>query len=292
MAETLARGALEQAGRQPDGDIDIADTALALAALGRRKTARHPYHRHLDKLAEQVTDQARRRAGSEKVNRRAAALATVLGQRYGYCGADDAYEDPHATNLMDVIDRRRGVAVALTILYLAVARRLGWAAEGIGFPIRTLARLEHKGERVLLDPFDEGRLVSVPDLRALYKAGAGAEVELAPGDYRVLSNRELLGRLGNRIRARQLREKDLKGALETVQNLRIIDPENPELVRETGFLKARLDDLPGAIVALEGFLAHGPQRGELHDRTKEFLAEVRDLLNSRTRSDISRISDT
>lgn len=268
---------LEDIGRLPDAEIDLARAALTLASLDRPGPGPEPYLRHFEKLAQEVGAHSRRRAGRERLTDRIDALRAVLGQRYGYRGDEEVYEDPDAANLIRVIDQRRGLPVALGIIYLTTARRLGWTADGIGFPVRFLVRMELENTRVLLDPFDGGREVEPPELRSMYKAAAGNHVELTPEDFECLSNRKILLRLQNRVKARLLRAGKLPEALETIQVMLRFAPEAAALWRETGLLHARLENLEAAVSALEEYLRQDTV-GAARDRTSLLLEEIRTRL--------------
>src|SRR3546814_19245031 len=84
---------------------------------------------------------------------------------------------------MRVIDRRKGLPVALGILYMHAARAQGWPAVGLNFPGHFLLRLERHGERAILDPFNEGRVHGATELLDLLKAMQGQDAELGPEHY-------------------------------------------------------------------------------------------------------------
>lgn len=258
------RERLKKVGTQPDGDLDAAEAALLLAAASRPGLMLEPYLRHLDRLAGDVDAHAHRRAGEAGIALRAEALRQVLGRRYGYIGDEEEGTDPADHDLAMTIDRRRGLPSGLSILYRAVARRLGWNLEALDFPVRVVVRLEHAGRRVILDPADGGRERAVPDLRDLYKAFAGNQAEFKPGDWQILSDRGLLLRLQNRIRADLIRAGRYREALAAVEAASLALPDQCELVRETGYLHARLDNLGAAIAALEDYLRRCGQDAGRH----------------------------
>jgi regulator of sirC expression with transglutaminase-like and TPR domain len=108
---------LENVGTLPDDAIDLAGTALALAALDHPDVEFARYREHLALLAREVG--LRRAAPAE-------ALREVLIDAFGYRGDRDSYDDLDNANLIRVIDRRRGLPVALSILWLHAARAQGW----------------------------------------------------------------------------------------------------------------------------------------------------------------------
>ena len=134
---------LRQAGSLPDDVLDLVETALALAALDR-KCSRDWYREHIARLTAEVGVVAAEQE-PDGVDGPAVALRTVFADRYGYRGDTATYEDPQNANLMRVIDRRKGLPVALGILYIHAARAQGWDCAGLNFPGHFLIRLDRHG---------------------------------------------------------------------------------------------------------------------------------------------------
>lgn len=269
---------LRRAGGQADGEIDLAGTALLLAALEAPQQPAERYHHHLSLLSRDTADQGGLAAEAGDLEARAAALKSVLVGRYDYAGDEETYDDLQNANLMRVIDRRRGLPVTLAILWLHAARAQGWEAEGVNFPGHFLIRLEHGGRRLILDPFRGGEPLGAQALRQLLKAVRGEAAELAPEHYAACSNREILLRLQNNIKVRRLREGDLLRALEAVESMLLLDSADGALWREAGLLHMRLDNLRAAIFALDNFLELSPgdpRRNEVAG----LLARLRARLN-------------
>lgn len=271
------RQRLAAIGTAADHAIDIADAALALAAVRRPDVALEPYRRHLDKLAREVGQYAGRGA-AVPLDIRIEALREVIAKRYGYVGAEDAFEDLEAANLTRAIDRRSGLPVALGIIYIHAAAARGWTLVGIDFPARFLLRIEHAGQRVILDPFDGLRALGAADMRALFKAIAGADAELNPAHYRVMTPREVLLRLQNNIKARLLQARQFEDALDVIETMLLIAPNATALWRESGLLNARLDNVKAAVAALEEFMRRDSGDTSRY-RTSVLLQELRGRLN-------------
>lgn len=274
---SLLEQTLRATGDMKDEDIDLADAALALAAFDRPDEDLAPYRRHLDELARAV-GLLIPVGGAQNVMRQARALAEVLCDEFGYEGDTASYDDPQNADLMRVIDRRKGLPVALAILYLDIARRMGWDATGINFPGHFLIRLQRGAMRVIIDPFHGGIERSVADLRALLKQVAGLEAELEPTHYAPVGNRDTLIRLLNNIKTRALADGDAARGAEIIDRMMMIAPDADFLLFEAGACHARTGNLIRAAKALEAFLATGPDaaaRGE----AVTLLHQVRQQLN-------------
>src|SRR5690606_10569173 len=119
-------------------------------------------------------------------------------------------------DLVRVIDRRKGLPIAISILYIHAGRAQGWNVVGLSFPGHVVIRLEEEGHRLIADPFNGGKVLQAPDLRSLVKNALGDKAELSADYYNPATNREMLIRLQNNIKLRQVESEDYEEALKTV----------------------------------------------------------------------------
>jgi len=247
-----AQDLLRQIGHQPDAEIDLAHAALCLAALDQPRSDLTPYLEHLNLLAATVTE---RMAGQpDTLETRVSTLVGVLVGEFGYHGDTETYDDMRNANLMQVIERRCGLPVALGILFLNTAQAQGWDIIGLNFPGHFLVRLDCASARTILDPFNRGQERTAADLRELLKASAGPDAELTPDHYAPVDNRDILLRLQNNLKLRHLRAERVDLALEVLEVMLLFAPDEPSLWREKGLLQAHQGDYPAAISALETFM--------------------------------------
>jgi len=244
--------ALEAVGRQPDEMIDLAEAALLLGALDYPETDLAPYRRHLAALASNLADTAVQE--HETLDGRVAALTQVLAEQHGYAGDRRTYDDLQNANLVRVIDRRKGLPVALGILYIHTARAQGWRAAGINFPGHFLISVEDDEERIILDPFEGGMQVDLARLQLMLKTALGADAELQPEYYASMTNRGVLLRLQNNIKKRVLDTGDSARGAAVIDGMLAIAPEIPDLWREAAELRAELGEMRSALSALDRLL--------------------------------------
>lgn len=246
----------------PDDLIDPGAAALAFAALRLPQLDSSLYREHMDRLAAEVAQMARSVRPS-RVEQVAGILREVIALRHGYQGEAPEAETPESANLMRVIDRRRGLSVALGIIYIAAARANGWEAVGLDFPGHFLIRLEMAGRRLIIDPAARGEVVAVPHLRTLVKDKLGPQAELKPDYYLPLGNRDVLLRLQNALKARFVRVGLDEQVAEILEGMLLLAPDRAVVWREFGLTLARLGQEHRAIVALENYLTlsgDDPQR--------------------------------
>jgi regulator of sirC expression with transglutaminase-like and TPR domain len=253
---------LRELGTTQSPILPIAEAALALASFDRPRVALARYRRHLTALAHDVGRQA---AGAAGLAARAGALNNIILLKHGYSGDELTYDDLQNANLMRVIDRRKGLPVALGILYLDAARGQGWEAVGLGFPGHFLIRLSDHADRLILDPFHGGRTLDAAALRELLKAIAGQDVELAPEHYAPVADREVLLRLQNNLKSRLIQTQQQEAAMRVIETMRLLAPDLAELAREAGLLQAQLGNLRAAVRSFEDFIARVPEGSARHE---------------------------
>ncbi len=262
------RQVLAAVGAQEDSEIDIAEAGLALAALERQRTQPDSYHEHLAAIRAEMRSEAAtvdcNAEGDVGLFHRATTLGKVLAGTFTYQGDRVTYDDLQNANLMHVIDRRKGLPVALAILYIHAARSQGWAIEGVNFPGHFVVRLHGGGRAVILDPFANGEPCTTADLRRKLKAAAGEKAELQPEHYAPVGNRDILLRLENNLKIRLIQEGDLEKAASALERMLLIAPKHAPLYREAGLIQARLGNLNAARGALERFLEISDNDSQRH----------------------------
>jgi regulator of sirC expression with transglutaminase-like and TPR domain len=275
-AELLARlGRSAGDGEGKDTELPVAEAALAFAALARPALDTALYHTQLAEWAREVAALAPAGATLTAAHR---ALIQVLCERAGFTGDTETYDDLDNADLARVIDRRRGLPVALGILWMAIARAQGWHMVGLGFPGHFLIRLELGGERLILDPFANGVACDAARLRVLLKAIGGGEGELGAEHYQPVADREVLLRLQNNLKLRLIQAADVPRALGVVEGMLLLAPGDAGLWREAGLLNAHLGQLSKAQACLETSLQHAADALD-RERTLALLAQIRGQLN-------------
>jgi regulator of sirC expression with transglutaminase-like and TPR domain len=255
--------------------LPIGEAALALASYERPRVALARYRQHLATIARDV---GRHRGAGGDLGARAHALNEIILLKYGYSGDELTYDDLQNANLMRVVDRRKGLPVALGILYLHAARAQGWDSVGLGFPGHFLVRLTEGAERLILDPFHGGRVCDAATLRELLKAMAGQEVELSPEHYAPVADRDVLLRLQNNVKSRLLQAGQHERALRVVETMLLLAPDLAELWQEAGLLHARLGNLRAGADALEQFIIRAPE-GSARHQAAAILQQIKTKLN-------------
>ena len=272
------RAALDAVGHLPDPEIDIADAALHLARVDAPAADWQAARAELSAIARDAVELARAVGREATLPVLGEALSGLLVGRYGFRGDPDTYDDLDNANLIRVIERRKGLPVALGILWLHAARAAGWGAHGVDFPAHFLLALSGRGSQLVLDVFDGGTPLDARQLRALLKRIEGDRAELRPGLLRPMDVRAVLLRLQNNIKARRLGLGDLAGAATCAEDMLRIAPDHAGLWREAGLMHQRLGHVQAALRCLQRFLDLAPQ-GESAARARAAIDELRTRLN-------------
>ncbi len=275
-----ARAALEAAGQLPDAELDIAAVALQFARVDAPEADWRAAASRLSAIAREAVQMAvaDREADAGDTERRRAALAALLHSRLEFQGDAETYEDMANANLLRVLERRKGLPVALGILWLHAAEAAGWGASGVDFPGHFLIGLEHPKGMALVDVFAGGAALAAPELRALIKRMEGPRAELRPGLVAPMTKRAVLLRLQNNIKLRRLRAGDIEGGLACTEDMLRLAPDHAGLWRESGLMLQRLDRISAALQSLDRALALEPE-GESADRIRGLVEELRNRLN-------------
>jgi regulator of sirC expression with transglutaminase-like and TPR domain len=261
----------------PDSEIDLGDAAVQLARIDAPRADWRAARAHLSELARAAVAVARDIPGND-LRSQAGALTELLTRTHGYAGDSETYDDLANANLIRVIERRRGLPVALGILWLHAARAAGWAGHGIDFPGHFLVALEGPRTQTVLDVFARGESMDARDLRALLKRVEGPKAELRPGLLAPMASRAVLLRLQNNIKLRRLAAGDLDGTLICVADMLRFAPDEATLWREAGQLHQRLDQIAAALRCFQRFLELVPL-GDAAARTRAAMDELRSRLN-------------
>ena len=269
------RARLERACTAPDGELDLAETALLLASLDAPDAKLTDYQAHLQEIAGDLAVAAK---GVSHVRDLAAALSDVLYRGHGYEGDRETYEDVQNANLMRVIDRRKGLPVALGILVIHAARSQGWSIAGVNFPGHFLLRLTHEGEQALIDPFRKARRLTIDNLEGLLTHLQGPGAKLRAEFMQSVSDRDILLRLQNNIKSRALAADDTDRAFEVLENMALIAPQDPAVISELAVIETELGNIRSALGRLGTFL-DSRSGGADHPQVTSLIENLKRRLN-------------
>lgn len=239
----LATHELAKLGLMDDADIDLIEAGIALSL------ADEP-HADAGKLRRLVSGWAmtlQRDLAPATAKGRALRLAGLICGDAGLTGDMNDYDNPLNADLVAVAARGRGLPISLCILYVALARRVGWRVDALALPGHVLVEVHGGGESTLLDPFDHGTTVSPARAAEIARHGGGPAIA---GRFPVMNNRQMLVRMvSNQASRAQLRGEPNR-ALTLYERLTALSPRVSALWWE----RARLEQHCGRLVAARGSL--------------------------------------
>lgn len=259
------RAALERQSFQQDDEIDIVETLLALSAADRPGRNFDAERQHLLRLGEGLGE-----APS------AETLSGRIAGEFGYTGDAETYDDMRNADIADVIERRRGLPVAIGLLYILAARAAGWEMTGLNFPGHFLIRLTTPDGPCIMDPFDGGRVLTMKDVGALLSRMSGGEAQLHPMYLGSAPVRQVIVRLQNNIKVRALQASDTERALEILKRISLFAPGESSVWLEWSGIEAGRGNMRRAIELLEEGADHAPTETAL-----QTMADARRALGRR-----------
>ena len=221
-------------------DFQLDHAALLIGAWDFPERDLEAYREMLDGIAAKVRpDVARAPNGIA----RARAISDWLFDRLGYSGNVEDYYDPKNSFLAEVIDRRQGIPISLSVLYLEVARRVGVLAQGVNFPGHFLVRVAIEDAWLFLDPYSRGAVLTPADLETLLRKTTTPNAVLEPSVIAAASKRQIVARMLVNLAGIYGRNGDLPRSLDVLERLAVLEPANPRIARDLSQLRERVDGL-------------------------------------------------
>jgi regulator of sirC expression with transglutaminase-like and TPR domain len=263
---------LRQMGTSGEGPHDIARAALMLASLDHPTMPLAPSFAHLDEVAQLAKKES---AMMSNVEEGARLLSNLLAVRFGYDGDRLTYDDPRNANLIQVIARRRGMPVALGIVYMHAARAAGLTACGLDTPAHFLLLIAKNNAEILIDPFNAGVTLDPDRISAPPRMGGSEGVHLA----QPVTDTDVLIRLENNLKVRALQIGDRGRALEIAKRMVLIGPGKAELWLDLARLNEGAGVLRDARRAYEACLEIARPGQSLHNEAALGLSGLKRLIN-------------
>jgi regulator of sirC expression with transglutaminase-like and TPR domain len=247
---------------RPDAEIDLGHAALTVAEDEYPALKPETYLERLDRLAAAARDLS---GENPSVYRLLAAINYVLFTQEGYRGDREDYYDPRNSFLNDVIDRRIGIPITLSVLYMEVARRVGLQLHGVGFPGHFLVKYTGNEGEFVIDPFDGGEVRTFDELQEKLDAVYGGKVPFRSDLLAPVSSRQIIFRMLNNLKAIYLKRENFRKALSVVERLVILDPTSAHEIRDRGLFYLKLEYFPQAMEDLESYLSLAPDAADAEE---------------------------
>lgn len=259
------RGELSEQGRRDNDALDIAGTLLALSAADDPERDLAPARAELAALAEPLAARPS-----------ASALAGRIARGHGYRGDAETYDDMRNADIAEVVRRRRGLPVALGLLYMHCGRAQGWPIAGLNFPGHFLLRLQGGETPELIDPFNAGRTITPAEMSAMLERMNGAGAKLQPGHMAAVPVRHVLMRLQNNIKIRALKAGDTDRAVAVLERVSLFAPAEAAVWLEWAGIESGRGNMRRALGLLDQGAEHAAD-----EVSKLAIADARQALSRR-----------
>lgn len=246
----------------PDDRINLAEAALLIAAEEYPGLGVEAY---LGRLGEMAAALGRRLRHDISTTDAIIALNHYLFQELGFAGNTQEYYDPRNSFLNDVIDRRLGIPITLSILYLEIGRRIGLPLHGVSFPVHFLVKCTVRDGAIVLDPYARGASLGLDDLVARLRSwhgGVEPDRELVRKLLAAAGNREILARVLRNLKGVYLRRGDLARALAAADRGVTLLPDGADGYRERAAIYLRLECFRAALADFRRYLALKPDAAD------------------------------
>ncbi len=194
-----------------------------------------------------------------------------LFENLGFSGDDEDYYNPKNNFLNEVIDRKTGLPITISIIYAEIAKFVGLELKIVGFPSHILVKYN---EDVILDPFYDGRLLDVDDLQDILDTNYGGRVEFQPEFLDEVKPEQVLVRLARNLKNSYVQSFVYEKALRCVDMVLAIEPESPEDIRDKGIIEGRLLNSELALRYLNRYLEINPNAEDV-DFVLELIRNIK-----------------
>jgi len=263
-----ARKRLAALAASADQHIDVAEAALVIAQEEYPHLDVDKYLTRLDEFADAARVQIRPGMAPEE---QVARLNEFLFVEHRFLGNNDSYYDPRNSYLNDVLDRRTGIPITLSLVYCEVAQRLDLPIYGVGFPGHFLAKYVGDPE-IIIDPFF-GKVISPVECAKRLHDIYGPSKRFDPAVLRPATAREILVRMLSNLKQVYVDKNDWLRALACVDRILLLAPDLPRELRDRGILYQRLECFSAALRDFERYLRLAPT-DDAADKIRALLPEL------------------
>ncbi len=254
---------------QEEHRIDLAEAVLLIAAEEYPRLDIELYKEKLDRFADIACERAR---GAMLARDIISALNETLFEDIGFHGNRDHYYDPRNSFLNEVIDRRTGIPITLTVVYMEVARRIGFPIHGVGLPGHFIAKYTDETEEIFIDPFNGGRVLGEFGCAELLLEMSGGRLRLDPSHLAAVTSKQILARMLANLLAIYGGSNDYARALAVIERILILNPDSAPHIRDHGLLLAAMGENARAAVELERYLSIAPDAKDAEAIRKQISA--------------------
>ena len=208
-----------------------------------------------------------------------ASLNKLLFEKEQFRGNEEEYDDPRNSYLNDVLDRKLGIPISLSLIYIEVARRRGLPVMGVSFPGHFLVKYRTDHNEILIDPYRRGRILTRQDCKELLKAQFGDEAELKPEYFAASTKKQILARMLNNLKGSYVRRHDFTKVLTLIQLALGVDPKSSQQLHDRGMIYFLMRRYQEAQADFKTYLNLTPRGNPQAVEVAQLLHRIRGMMN-------------
>src|SRR5688572_1492759 len=268
---TRSRRTFQQLVTLPEGAIPLAEAALLLACEEYPQLEIGPYVDQLDEIAGTVRSRIQGTGSPLDIIE---SINHVLFDELGFRGNTENYHDPRNSFFNDVLERRVGIPITLSTVFLEVARRVSLPVAGVGLPGHFLVKYVDRTQEIYLDPFNRGEILTQGDCAKRLAEIFGDSQSFSEQMLAAVTSRQMLLRMLNNLKAIYLKAHTYDKGLAMVDMMLLIEPEDFSQYRDRGVLYVQLRKFDAAVRDFERYLKGAPDSTD-RPQVEEHLKELR-----------------
>jgi regulator of sirC expression with transglutaminase-like and TPR domain len=255
MVREAIREKLSKLAGLPDDELNLAEAALLLAEEDYPDLSHSHYLRFLDDAARSVFQSLGSTRDPYSV---VGVMKTVLYDRLGFVGNKEEYYDPLNSFINQVIDRRKGIPITLSLIYMEVGWRVGIELRGIGFPGHFIVQLGSGKDMVFVDPFNEGLILIEEDLEDLLFQVFGKKVKMDKQFLKPVTKHQILTRMLYNLKGIYVQNDETEKAISVIDRIILLNPSAAPEYRDRGLMHFQMSNFDQAVADLSFYLANAP----------------------------------
>jgi regulator of sirC expression with transglutaminase-like and TPR domain len=267
---TLAAELFKEMVGRPERQVDLASAALLIALDEYPTLDIQKYLREIDAMASVIRSEIDFSVGTrtmetiEKLNR-------FLFRSKGFRGNTEDYYDPRNSYLNEVLERRLGIPITLSLVFMEVGKRLGLRLEGVGMPGHFIVKCLHNGWEVFVDPFNQGEILLEDECRKRLELQYGTGFQFSRSFLDSVSKHQILTRMLANLKGIYLQREEFRKALGAIEKIVFINPESHSEIRDRAAVHFKLNNLSYALADWLRYLEMQPNAAD--------AAEVKNQMN-------------
>lgn len=270
MNSTLPRELLCQELQKPHHEVDLGRAALYMAQEEYPELVVDQFLATLDRLAEALQQRLPPESYPLRIIH---AINRYLFEELNFRGNELDYYDPRNSFLNDVIERRLGIPITLSLVYLELAKRVGFPMAGVGLPGHFLIRPTQAEMAIFVDPFHRGEVLFEQDCRDRLKQLFGESAQLKSQHLEPISPKAFLVRMLTNLKLVYLQRREVAKALDAINRILLLAPDSVGEWRDRGLIYYQQGQLDDAYHDLQRYLIERPDAGDAFE-IRRVLAQI------------------